>query len=71
MKVPTIEEIKDALRLVSDNPLYKQRISREKAKEQGLKTFFTGNACVHGHVSDRLVSNGNCVDCYYVNGECS
>ena len=71
MREPTIEEIKDALRLVSENPPHRQIISREKAKEQGLKTFFTGNACLHGHVADRLVSNGNCVDCYYVNVRCS
>ena len=66
MTVPTMQEIKDALRLVSDNPSYKQKISRDRAKELGLKTFFTGSTCIHGHVADRLVSNGNCVECYYV-----
>ena len=55
MKVPTIKEIKDALRLVSDNQSYKQKISRDRAKELGLKTFFTGSTCIHGHVADRLV----------------
>lgn len=66
MAVPTMQEIKDALRLVSDNPSYKSKISRDRAKEQGLKTFFTGSTCIHGHVADRLVSNGNCVECFYV-----
>lgn len=67
MAVPTMQEIKDALRLVSDNPSYRMKIGRDKAKERGLKTFFTGTTCVNGHVAERLVSNGNCVECYYVN----
>jgi len=67
MAVPTMNEIKDALRLVSDNPSYRNKISRDVAKERGLKRFFTGSECVNGHVADRLVSNGNCVDCYYAN----
>ena len=67
MTVPTIQEIKDALRLVSDNSAYKIKIGRDKAKEQGLKQFFTGTTCINGHVAERLVSNGNCVECYYVN----
>ena len=64
MSVPTFEEIKENLRLVSDNPLYKKHISRDVARDRGLKTFFTGSECIHGHVADRLVSNGNCVICF-------
>lgn len=67
MAVPTMQEIKDALRLVSDNPSYRMKIGRDNAKERGLKTFFTGTTCINGHVAERLVSNGNCVECYYVN----
>ena len=61
----TFEEIKENLRLVSENPSYRKRISRDVAKDRGLKTFFTGSECIHGHVADRLVSNGNCVECFY------
>jgi len=64
MSVPTFEEIKENLRLVSNNPSYKKRISRDAAKDKGLKRFFTGSECIHGHVADRLVSNGNCVICF-------
>jgi hypothetical protein len=38
-------------------------ISREEAREQGLKRFFTGNPCTKGHVSERLVSNKACCAC--------
>jgi hypothetical protein len=38
-------------------------ISRQEAKAQGLKRYFTGLACKHGHVGERLVSNGACLVC--------
>lgn len=38
-------------------------ISRKEAKEQGLKYYFTGEPCPHGHVAERYVSNGRCVEC--------
>ena len=38
-------------------------ISRIKAKQQGLKRYFTQKPCKHGHVCDRFVLNGNCVLC--------
>lgn len=38
-------------------------ISREDAKSSGLKRFFTGDLCGHGHVAERYVSSGNCVQC--------
>jgi len=38
-------------------------ISRAEAKSKGLKHYFTGKPCKHGHVSKRLVSNKNCWDC--------
>jgi hypothetical protein len=40
-------------------------ISRSEAKAQGLKTYFTGKPCKHGHVAIRLVSNGSCRQCAY------
>ena len=38
-------------------------ISRQDAKTQGLKFYFTGVACKHGHVCRRFVSNGQCEEC--------
>lgn len=38
-------------------------ITRDEARERGLKRFFTGIACKHGHVAHRLVSTGSCVEC--------
>ncbi|WP_036289530.1 HNH endonuclease domain-containing protein [Methylosinus sp. PW1] len=41
----------------------KDIISRSEAKTAGIKRYFTGNRCKHGHISERKVSNGECVDC--------
>ena len=38
-------------------------ISRNAAKTEGLKRYFTGKPCKHGHISDRKVSSHNCVAC--------
>src|SRR5271157_247897 len=38
-------------------------ISRQEAKAQGLKRYFTGKPCKHGHVAERLVLDGNCLGC--------
>lgn len=40
-----------------------QIISRSEAKAKGLKTYFTGNPCKHGHLSARQVSNSTCTSC--------
>lgn len=40
-----------------------QIISRQEAKELGLKLYFTGKPCTHGHISDRYVSNSLCKEC--------
>lgn len=39
-------------------------ISRKDARAQGLKRYFTGEPCKSGHVSERAVSNGNCLECF-------
>lgn len=36
-------------------------ISRQEAKAQGLKYYFTGKACSEGGVGQRLVCNGRCL----------
>jgi len=38
-------------------------ISYTEAKKRGLKHYFTGEACPYGHVSERAVNNGACVEC--------
>jgi len=38
-------------------------ITRKDAKNLGLKRYFTGKACVYGHVFFRFVRNGQCVEC--------
>jgi len=38
-------------------------ILRKDAKVSGLKRYFTGLACKHGHVAERQTSNGVCVVC--------
>jgi hypothetical protein len=37
--------------------------TRKEASEKELKWFFTGEACKHGHIDKRLVSNGGCYAC--------
>ena len=37
--------------------------SRAEAKAKGLKRYFTGRLCKHGHMAERLVVNMTCVTC--------
>ena len=39
-----------------------QIITRQEAKEQGLKRYFTGKPCKHGHIAERSFTAG-CVAC--------
>lgn len=39
------------------------KISKTEAKRKGLKRFFTGEPCLHGHVCERMTVNGSCVEC--------
>lgn len=38
-------------------------VSRRDAKAAGLKRFMTGRACRNGHVAERYVASGVCVEC--------
>jgi hypothetical protein len=38
-------------------------VSREAARERGLAKFCTGVPCSHGHLAERYVTSGKCVDC--------
>jgi len=41
----------------------KNLISKEDAKEQGLKRYFTGLLCKNGHLEERFVSTRQCMQC--------
>lgn len=38
-------------------------VTREQAKASGLVHFFSGRLCANGHLSQRYVSTGACVEC--------
>ena len=38
-------------------------ISKEQAKANGLRYYFTGKPCNHGHVAERMTSGGGCREC--------
>lgn len=38
-------------------------VSAKDAKAAGLKRFMTGRACRNGHVAERYVTSGACVEC--------
>jgi len=38
-------------------------ISRAAAKRRGLKRYFTGKPCIHGHTHERIVSSRCCLGC--------
>jgi hypothetical protein len=35
----------------------------DAARASGAPRYFTGNACKHGHVAERITNNGTCVEC--------
>lgn len=43
------------------------KITRKDARLQGLKYYFTGVECKHGHIAQRRVSNTLCLDCSTAN----
>lgn len=38
-------------------------ITRKQALSQGLKRYFTGKPCKHGHVAERWTKERSCIDC--------
>jgi 5-methylcytosine-specific restriction endonuclease McrA len=40
-----------------------QIIQRKEAKARGLKRYFTGKPCPHGHIAERAVNTGICLIC--------
>lgn len=43
-------------------------ITRASAKTAGLKRYFTGSPCTHGHVAERTVCDHACVECGRLKG---
>src|SRR6267378_7761123 len=41
-----------------------KKISRAHARARGLVRYFTGKPCKRGHVVQRHVSTGHCVECH-------
>jgi len=42
---------------------YTVTITRKAAREAGIKRYFTGAPCKHGHIAERLEINGSCCEC--------
>jgi hypothetical protein len=38
-------------------------VSLAEARQRGLKRYFTGLPCVHGHIAERLIANQTCAEC--------
>lgn len=41
-------------------------ITRTDAKDLGLKRYFTGSPCRRGHIAQRFIGSGRCVECNIV-----
>ena len=46
-----------------DQPVYGPFISQQQAQDQGLKHFYNGDACKHGHIAAKYASGAGCVEC--------
>lgn len=43
--------------------MFQEIITLADARERGMKRYFTGEPCKHGHVAERIVSGRVCVEC--------
>lgn len=48
-----------AIEIFHNGPL----VSRAEARALGLPRFFSGDPCKHGHVCERYITSGSCVEC--------
>jgi hypothetical protein len=39
-------------------------MKRREAKALGMDKYDTGKPCRNGHLSDRYISNGECIECH-------
>lgn len=44
-------------------------LSRKNAQILGFKRYFTGRPCRRGHIVERYVSSGKCIECQRLNGK--
>lgn len=51
------------------DPAFPSVISRDEARQNSLKKYFTGVSCKNGHMSERYVSNKNCCECTSINND--
>ncbi len=59
---PTITTMKEKP-MKSKTPITQPIITRAEAIAQGLDRYYTGKPCKYGHVDQRYLSNGECVEC--------
>ncbi len=38
-------------------------VSKQAAKQMGRYKYFTGKECPHGHLAEKYVNNGECIEC--------
>lgn len=38
-------------------------VTRKEAREKGLKRYFTGKPCRHGHIAERRTDTAQCCEC--------
>lgn len=38
-------------------------VTLEEARRQGLKRYYTGRPCKHGHLAERRTNHGQCCEC--------
>lgn len=48
---------------MADDVVAFSRITRNEARSLGLKRYFTGRVCKHGHISEREVISATCIMC--------
>jgi HNH endonuclease len=48
---------------MADEETNREIITRKEAIELGIKYYFTGNPCKHGHVAKRYIGNNGCIVC--------
>lgn len=41
-------------------------VSAREAFDAGLTRYFSGKPCKHGHIAERMISNGSCAECLKV-----
>tara|TARA_B100001057_G_scaffold133155_1_gene132593 strand:- start:338 stop:772 length:435 start_codon:yes stop_codon:yes gene_type:complete len=44
-------------------------LKRREAKAKGLKTYFNGKPCPHGHLSEKYTCDGKCLRCCQIRYE--